>query len=378
MRTSGAGLVVLLVSALPLPAQGTTVPVTMAGVEGGSGSSIPFGLGQPVRYMVVCDAQELPWTGPRLISAIALRADNAIPGTTTFNQQQYVDLTLRMSTSSVRAENASAAFEDNHGVDVTTVIGQARIVLPAQPPMAGPRPANIVLQFTQPWYYGLTPARSGQPAPSSLVVDLQINLQPSGTYRLDNLGGCNSQLTPFGNHDPVLCQTSRPAALALQGDPSMVGGSNYSYHVSGMAPNSLFGVLINLRSQGQFLGRQVPVALFDPLNPTAPNPNLGLPFAAPGCWVNLQILTILIGTGSASGDGIATMQVPAGRRFVGQSVYAQAAVFDLSANPLFFVTSAGERATMCGPLGVARIYATGSAPTSGQVSFGQGPIFEVQ
>ena len=135
MRTPGAVFIACCLS-LPVAAQFPTVPASMAGIEGGSGSSIPFGLGQAVRYMCIYDAEELPWTGPCMINAIALRADNSIDNTTTFPQVQFVDLSLTVSTSSKRAETASATFEDNHGVDKVMAIGQAHIALPAQPTMA--------------------------------------------------------------------------------------------------------------------------------------------------------------------------------------------------------------------------------------------------
>lgn len=379
MPTPAALVAACCTLCLPAVAQFPTVPATLAGVEGGSGSSIPFGLGQAVRYMCIYDAEELPWTGPRVIQAIALRADNTLDNSTTFAQVQFVDLSVAISTSSVRAENASATFDDNHGADRVLVIAQAHIVLPAQPPMAGPRPANIVLQFAQPWIYGMTPVRNGEPAPSSLVVDLMIRNQPSGvTYRIDNLGGCSSQITPFGNHDPALCQTSASQPLVLSGDASMLGGTNYTWRVSGMAQSALFGIILNASNRGSFFGQPVPVPLFDPLNPTLPNAALGLPFAAPGCWVNLPILSVLIGAGNQAGTGTVSIGLPAGRRFVGESVFAQAVVYDLSANPLLFVTSAGQRSTMCGPLAVARIYSTGAAPTTGQVSLGQGAVIEVR
>lgn len=378
MPTRSAVAAAVACLAAPVAAQFPLVPGSMAGVEGGSGSSIPFGLGQPVRFLSLYDAEELPWTGPRAITAIALRADNSVDNSTSFAPSQYVDLSLTLSTTTRRAENASAVFDDNHGIDKVLVIGQARLVLPAQPPMVGPRPANIVLQLTQPWFYGLQPVRPGEPPASTLVVDLQINSQPAATYRIDNLGGCSSQLQPFGNHDPQLCRSGANQPVLLTGDPSMLGGSSYTFRVGGMAPNSLFGIVLNFTDRGSLFGLPLPLPLFDPNQPAQPNPALGLPFAAPGCWVNLPILATLIGTGNQAGNGSAAVALPVGRRFVGQQLFAQAVVHDLSANSLQFVTSAGLRATMCGPLGVARVYATGPAPASGQVSFGQGAVFEVR
>ena len=52
-----------------------TVPQGMLGVEGGGGTGIPFGGSQACRYQVVYDAEELPWSGPRVINGIRIRPD---------------------------------------------------------------------------------------------------------------------------------------------------------------------------------------------------------------------------------------------------------------------------------------------------------------
>jgi hypothetical protein len=72
-----------------------------------------------------------------------------------------------------------------------------------------------------------------------------------------------------------------------------------------------------------------------------------------------------------------SVSLPADRGLVGASVYAQAVGYSQTANPMQIVTSIGQQSTVCGPLGVARIYNFGSiTATSGQRSLGQGAVLE--
>ena len=91
------------------------------------------------------------------------------------------------------------------------------------------------------------------------------------------------------------------------------------------------------------------------------------------------------GTTDAVGEGDANMLLPAGRELVGLEVYSQALVLAPTANPLFLITSLGRSTTVCGPLGVARIYQfyngsvtpTPPPPGSGSRSLGVGLVIEV-
>jgi hypothetical protein len=59
------------------------VPALLNGVEGGGGTSIPFGSNaRACRIQCIYDAAELPWQGPRVLTAIKLHAaDNNTPNT---------------------------------------------------------------------------------------------------------------------------------------------------------------------------------------------------------------------------------------------------------------------------------------------------------
>ena len=131
--------VVLFLATLPTFAAAAatqgTVPMVMAGVEGGGGTNIPFGGSQACRYQCIYDAEELPWTGPTLISGIRIRPD--------FNNGQltpakgFLEVSVLVSTTHRDSATASTVFDENYGTDATWVIQNQVLQLPAQPAMTG-------------------------------------------------------------------------------------------------------------------------------------------------------------------------------------------------------------------------------------------------
>ena len=369
-------------------AQNVTVPAVMDGVEGGGGTNIPFGSNLACRYQVLYDAQELPWSGPRVITGISLRPDFAPPGAP-MASKQYLDVSVLVSTSPRTAADASSTFADNYGSDATWVAVHQLVQLPAQPAVAaGPRPANLHFWFTQPWAYGLTPAIGTQPPPTSLLVEIWIHAQPSGAYRIDNLGGCMAPVATFGAPGP-LCTVPGKPPIELTSDVSMLAGSAYGWHVANADANVPFLLGIGATNTGNLLGvpsLPLPVPLFDPGNPALPSPGLAfLGYPAPDCWLAIDPLLWLGGTCDAQGVGSVISSIPAGRDVVGSTWFAQALVIAPTANPLRLLTSVGRHATVCGPLGVARIFAfyDGAAvppqplPLAGSAQYGVGPVIEV-
>lgn len=375
-------------SAAAVCGQAAVVPGTMAGVEGGGGTSIPFGSNLPCRYQVIYDVEELPWTGPRVLTGIALRPDqNTSTGATA--AKGYLDVSVLLSTTSRSSTTISPTFADNYGTDATWVMLNQPVLLPAQPAAAtGPRPANIYFGFSLPWAYGLTPVATGQPA-QNLLVEIWIHWQPSGAYRIDNLSGCTAAIATFGNQDAA-CSPPNGVQVALAADATMLAGSSYGWHVTDAPASAAFVLGLNLTNTGGLLGQAawpLPYPMFDAANPTQPSPALAaLGWGAPGCWLNIDPVVWLTGVCDASGSGTATGLVPAGRASVGQTYYAQAVVLAPTANPLRLITSLGIESTVCGPLSVARNYAFYNpaatppqpVPTAGTVQYGVGPVIEVQ
>lgn len=359
-------------------AQGAIVPSALSGVEGSSGSSVPFGTSQPVRFQCIYDAAELGWSGPRVIQSIHLRADNSGGGTQA--QKGYVVCSVLMSTTSVTAATASATFADNWGSDATWVVTNLPVMLPAQPLVTGPRPCNIDFVFQVPWAYGLTPTRPGAATPANLLIEIQIASQPTGTYRIDNLGACQSAPIAFGNVGPA-CASAGNAPIALEPGLSMQTGAGFTWVVRNTEPNVLTMLAANVTNQGTVLAQPLPVALFDATNPALPPPAMSslLRFGAPDCWINLDPAVTLTAMASSAGVATFSLAIPANRGLVGTSLFAQALAYSQTANALLLTTSSGQQSTVCGPLSVTRIYSFGSATAAtGQVGVGQGAVLEVR
>lgn len=383
MASASRAIVCTLGSLLPLAAQNDTVPAASNGLEGGSATSIPFGTSQPVRVQYVYDAEELPWTGPRVITRVSMRADNTDPGVTTFAQKGYVFVSLLLSTTIVRAGDSSVVYADNLGQDAMVVLDNVPMMLPAQPATTGARVANIDFVLPQPWVHGMTPVRPNVPAPTNLVVELRIHSQPTGVYRVDNIGSCTSPPTQFGSLGPSCA--SNGLQLDLQPGASLLAGSAFTWAVRNVVPNGPT-MLFVATQQPQFLfgvnTLPMPVPLFDAANPLQPNAALaqvapGLRYGAPDCWLNVQPDFSMFALADATGMAAMSVSLPPDRGLVGASLYAQAVGYSQTANPMQLVTSHGKQSTFCGPLGVARIYNFGSVTApSGQRSLGQGAIFE--
>jgi hypothetical protein len=383
----------LFVAILPslasgLLAQNVTVPATLQGVEGSGSSGVPFTGNLACVYQCLYDAAELPWSGPRAISGIALRADNGTPlaAGSAIAAKGYLDISVRMSTTYRTAATASAVFAENRGEDSTLVLSMARIQLPAQPAQGiGPRPANIDLLFAVPWFYGLTPARPSQPPPDSLLVEILIHSQPTGSYRLDNLGGCTAPAADFGNQGPLCTVPGAAGQPTLGTDTAMLAGQPFTWTIGNAPANAPYVLFGALTSQGVLYGNPafgLPYPMFDPANPAQPSAAFAaLRYSAPDCWFNLDPATTIFGLCDAAGQGTLTVAMPSGRANVGLTLFGQALLLAPTANALQMVTTKGRQSTICGPLGVARIHAFHSSttpPTSGTVALGQAAIFEVR
>ena len=350
-------------------AQGLVAPRSMANVEGSTGTSIPFGLDREVRLQCIYDGDELPFSGPRMVQKLLLRADfSTDQGRDQYPVKQFLVLHLAMSTTNVPAWDASATFADNYGTDFSPVIEDARISLPAQPPLpGGPRPFNIELPFDQPWFYGGTPVRDGGPVPRGLLFDMRVTVQPSGSYRLDVPGSCFSEPTYFGDLGAACVTSPGGNPLGIEAPMSTMSGGSVSYTVREMPPNAPFAVALALTNQGDWLGSPLPFDLGSYLQ------------GAPGCWIHVPWQAVLLGQADPTGTGIVTFPIPLGRNHVGSSLYAQAICQDLAANPLLHVASRGLRSTVCGPLGISRIFNVGNAwAESGQRSIGVAPVIELR
>lgn len=358
----------LPILAAPGLAQGSwVVPKQLAGIEGPSSTFLPFGVDQPIRHQCLYDPEALPFQGPTQLTGIALRADwSAQAGYDQYPLKQYLVTFVYLSSTRVRSDGVSARFQDNHGPDQTKVISDARIALPAQPPMAsGPRPATVLLPFAAPWWFATTPVTPAPRDPLGLVVEIQVNLQPAGMYRLDTPFLCDSGRTSFGRLGPRCVSSRAGRPIALEVNDSLKAGEALTFTVTELPNRAPFGVFLGATDNGTWNGFRIP---FD----------LGV-IGGHDCWLNTEMLAIVIGTADDQGIGRLRFDLPSSRSIVGQEMRAQAVAQDISANPLLYVTSLGLRATVCGPLGVARVHSLGTVmATTGQVLRGAGLVMELR
>ena len=236
------------------------LPASLVGIEGGSASSIPFGVSGPVRYQMIYDADQLPFSGPRLITEIRIRPD--WNGGAAFPAKQFLRVDVDISTTSRGSDNASTVFDENHGVDRTRVLTFHQLALPAQPDMAGapgPRPATISIPFIRPFWYGMSPLRPNGEVDENLCIDLMIVSQPSGFYRVDSPFTCDSQVTPFGQvADPCRPSHLTDAFLEIDSSSDIRAGGSVTWTVSNVAPSGPFWVAVAPTATGDWLGMPLP------------------------------------------------------------------------------------------------------------------------
>lgn len=389
-------LALVLACSVPTKLQAQTVPSSLEGVEGGSATIFPFGFDTPIRLMCIYNADQLPFSDPTLIRGVRLRADGQInPGSAVAMEQKgFITMDVWMSTSSVRAEDASEDFDDNHGNDVARVVNFSRIVLPQQEGLADPsqrpRGFDIDIPFEVQvtgeqtnWHYKKTPWRRRGEKFESLVLDFRILSQPGGVYYMDSPFFCVSQAEDFGLPG---CPTGSGATVELtsdSADPQVAGanvqaGSSVTYRLSNLPPNAPFVVFAGLSDQGQFAGRPLPVHLGG--DPTSSDPLAQPPFFFPAQNCHITVSPALTAGGAADADGNATtsLTLPSDLRLVGEQIHAQAVVVDITANLLGVVTSNSSRVQVCGPLGIAWVHQLGDPQAeTGNYAFGTSLVVEV-
>lgn len=117
-----------------------------------------------MRYQQIMDAEQLP-SGPILINGISFRPDQI---GSNYSKDWSVDLELRLSTTSVRAQDIGPVFADNLGGPATTV--RAGEVTFSVSGAGGTRPSaqpfNIHIAFDTPYLY--------DPSQGSLLLEAEF------------------------------------------------------------------------------------------------------------------------------------------------------------------------------------------------------------
>jgi hypothetical protein len=193
------------------PPMTTVVPNALSTVEGSNNNGFPFwpfGANPPsMRYQQVFASSEFSALRPAggLITHIAFRADSeAQPFSFTAPSVQ-----VNLSTTSAAPDGMSTTFADNVGGDDAVVFGPAPLALRSSSgATAGPKPFNIVIALTTPFYYN--------PAAGNLLFDVRsrggntdISLDAQLTVG-DAVGRQYSDIT-VGNLDSATASTLSPS-----------------------------------------------------------------------------------------------------------------------------------------------------------------------
>lgn len=336
------------VAAGSLAAQTVTVfPFDHVTVEGSTSiTSRPLSAGIS-RVMLVYSKWRLGIPNGAQINRVGFRPDMAGTGT-----GQQVQMEIWMGHTDNLGSGVSTTFDNNYLAPAVRVYDLAIYALPTVPPVSpGPNPATIWIPLDRPFTYDNS---------HNLVVEYRIFANSNGnaafSYRLD-VATYLSDTTTFG----TACPTSSSRLTRVTTQPVAAGGSLSVSIANG--PASSPGSLLIGASNTTWNGVPLPFALDG--------------FGATGCTVQVSVDASVGISTNTSGAFSASLPVPNVNGLYGQSIYFQAAIADLFANPAGFVTSSSGSTTIGVNPQATMVAATGSATattgsrtnTTGIVSF---------
>ncbi|MFO1078749.1 MAG: hypothetical protein U1E73_13590 [Planctomycetota bacterium] len=337
----------VLASAGVLAAQNPmVVPASHALNEGTSTTNVPFGRSTPTRVQCVYDP--MLFAGPVTITAIALRADG---GATV--AAKVVDCELRMSTMPGGVLGLSSDFASNRGPDETVVLARQLLSLPAQATAATPNPFLPPIALGTPFAY--------DPAHGCLCLEVVVFGQPPGVYALDLTYACDSPMVPIG---PPSCPQSSTMALRVESSTTQVmWGRPWVARVLDAAPGAMVTLVLGSIENGPWSGFVLPQDL--------------AVIGAPGCYLSIDIGTSFFGTAAGDGSAVFPFVIPNVPWALGSWIRFQGGALDAGANALGIVTSQAQKVQVCGWEPVGRLWASGTAATSGTREIGVAPVVEL-
>ncbi len=337
-------------------------PESLRKVEGQTSTSIPFGLKGQV--LMQCLYAREKSSLPRTWKQLSFRADWG-GKTSSIARKQWLRISVSMAATPKDSWTMSRNFVENQGSGTwKQVVSNLNISLPAQPKtLSGPRPFNLTIKFSKPYTHDWDDGR--------LLIELAISQQPSGSYPIDTAFRCDSKVTRFGTVGPKCRVQHKTGAkeLGIESIDSVKAGGLFRYSCKDAAPDApcLFFIGGALPPSGMFMGSKLPVSL------------VSKGFPAPDCYFNTDWIGIRAAVASKSGTAGISFPVPPNRKWIGSYLACQAATVDPAANPLGLVFSKGIRTTICGPLPVARLFATGdNQAKSGVIQRGAAPVIELR
>ena len=330
-----------------LPGQDQIVlPGSHTTQEGSTSTNVPFGRSVPMRVQMVYDGRL--FRDPVAIDEIAFRLNG---GDSALAKQ--VELEMRMSTLPGSVLGTDHVFASNRGVDEVQVFERQIVSLPAHEQVQTPNPFTLHLP--------LNPSFAYDPDQGSLVLEIIVHAQEPGAYTLDTTYVCASPHEAVG---PPACQASGGATLKVESATSQVmWGRSLVFRVFDAQPGALTGLVLGTRDTGNWNGWDLPQDL--------------AVLGAPGCFASISIDLIASQIAGGSGSASYIFSLPSDPALQGLWIYFQGSAVDVGANPLGVVTSQAARIQVCGWEPVARVYATGTAATTGLREIGVAPVIQL-
>ena len=311
--------------------------------EGSTSTNVPFGRSVPMRVQMVYDGRL--FQGPVAIQEISFRLNG---GNSALAKQ--VELEMRMSTLPGSILGTDHVFAANRGVDEVRVFDRQVVSLPALGQAQTPNPFHLRLP--------LNPSFAYDPDRGSLVLEMIVHAQEPGPYTLDTTYVCASPHQAVG---PPACQSSGGATLKVESASSQVmWGRSLVFRVFDAKPGALTGLVLGTRDTGNWNGWDLPQDL--------------AVLGAPGCFASISIDLTASQIASGSGSASYVFSLPSEPALQGLWIYFQGSAVDVGANPLGVVTSRAGRVQVCGWEPVARVYANGTAATTGLREIGVAPV----
>ena len=341
MQTHILGATLVLASLASAQVPVVISPVAAASVLGNSNNNIPFSW-TPCAYQQVHSLSSFQTQAPLLFTKMRLRMAS---GFTNFTGYQ-IDLELFLAQSPNSSTNASNTFASNvSGTSEVNVFTRKLISLPKVPNNDW---AVAPFVFDAPFFWPATDLSW------RAVVWANGNNNAIFTYPLDAHWQLNN-----GSSIGVGCRGTGSTSPAQHSSAIGAPGRNSFFYGYAYIPATIPAYLTLGSSSTQW--GSIPL----PFNLSSLN--------APGCSIYNDVLAVVPGATTATGNVTFTIQVPNQPGLSGQALYSQVVFVDPSLNGLGAITTNGYKTAIGTDPGITRIYGLSSpTATSGTLDIGFG------
>ncbi len=351
----------LLLFTATLLGQSHTSPLHFAVTEGPTNNSLPFGAGgagmTPLRYLQIHDG-----VPAMTISGMAFRHNTSLLGVV--HAPFTVTVDVWMSTSTVAATAAFAAFATNHGPNKVQVVTNRVVSIPGNDPSRIPNPFNIDVPFDP----GVTFLFAGGGA--SLCWEMQLTARTN----TDNVPF--DAVANIGNANPPTLHSPSYTGCLATGRTLPMTLSPYFNPI--LAPTSWQNGNGSLATSAVQLAANGIVVFVHGTDRTTWN-GLPLPFLIPGstgapsgpCTLLTDLGFTRPAIAAANGTATNILSFPLTPALHGATFYTQVVGLDQPANALGLTASNLITQQLCATYlapGVQRVYLTGSLGPVGTIS----------